>query len=178
MSLNRKQKEKLAKKLLKEGKSTREISQTSHLSFRDIGKISRNLEGETKSQSKSMRSKAHIMFSKGKSTIQVLTILDIGYDEVKQYYSEYLTLKGMNDFVTICSGYQMLLPFLTEIAKKMIKKELFELDVNFLIDSLSDFKIVIDMKNKTQHLVNLLTVQLEDLESLQRNDSNQAHDDV
>ena len=84
----------------------------------------------------------------------------------------------MNDFVSICSDYQFLSPFLAEIARKMIKKELFELDVNFLIDSLSDFKIVIDMKNKTQHLVNLLTVQLEDLESLQRNDSNQAHDDV
>jgi hypothetical protein len=69
----------------------------------------------------------------------------------------------MNDFVSICSDYQFLLPFLAEIAMKMIKKELFELDVNFLIDSLGDFKILKDRKDQTQHKVNLLTVQREDL---------------
>ncbi len=69
----------------------------------------------------------------------------------------------MNDFVSICSDYQFLLPFLAEIARKMIKKELFELDVNFLIDSLGDFKILKDRKDQTQHQVNLLTVQREDL---------------
>jgi hypothetical protein len=69
----------------------------------------------------------------------------------------------MNDFVSICSDYQFLLPFLAEIARKMIKKELFELDVNFLIDGLGDFKILKDRKDQTQHQVNLLTVQREDL---------------
>ncbi|MGD9671978.1 MAG: hypothetical protein AB7U98_00695 [Candidatus Nitrosocosmicus sp.] len=74
-----------------------------------------------------------------------------------------MSLKGMNDFVSICSDYQFLLPFLAEIARKMIKKELFELDVNFLIDGLGDFKILKDRKDQTQHQVNLLTVQREDL---------------
>lgn len=62
--LDKKQKEKLAKKLIKEGKTTREISQTIHLSFSEIGKISRKLDGETESQGKSTRSRAYLMFSK------------------------------------------------------------------------------------------------------------------
>lgn len=98
------------------------------------------------------------MFSKGKSTIQVSIKLDIGYDEVKQYYFEYLSLNGMDDFVMTCSDYRSLLPFLCETARKMIKKELFELDVDFLINSLGDFKTVNDKRDEIQHEVDILTV--------------------
>jgi hypothetical protein len=126
--INRKQKEKLATKLLKEGKSWKEIA---HLSLRDIGKIDRKLKGETESKSKSTRSRAYAMFSKGKEPIEVAIDFDISYNEVTEYYKEYLSLKHMDDFVRTCKDYPDLLLFLTEIAKKRIMKELFKIDIVF-----------------------------------------------
>jgi transcriptional regulator len=146
--LNRKQKEKYAKKLLEEGKSWKEIAKIAHLSLRDIGKIDRKLKGKTESKSKSTRSRAYAMFSKDKEPIQVAIDLDISYIEVTQYYKEYLSLKHMDDFVRTCKDYPDLLPFLTEIAKKMIMKELFKIDIDFLINGLGDVKIVFDYKDK------------------------------
>lgn len=160
---NKQQKEKLATKMLKEGKSTREVAQVSHLSFREIGKFNRKLEGKTESKNKSMRSKAYTMFSKGKSTIEVSIHLDISYEEVKQFHFEYLSLNGMDDFLRTCKDYSDLLPFLNEIAKKAIKKELDKFDVDFLINSLSDVKIVYDYKDRLQHEVNLLKIKRDDL---------------
>lgn len=163
MLLNKKEKEKLAIKMLNEGKPTREVSQVSHLSFMEIDKINRKLEGKTESKIKSMRSKAYTMFSKGKSTIEVSIHHDIGYEEVKQFHSEYLSLNGRDNFLRTCKDHSDLLPFLNEIAKKMIKNELDKFDVDFLINGLSEVKSVHDYKNKLQHEVNLLTIKRDDL---------------
>lgn len=78
----RPEKEKRIIELLKEGKTSRQIAETVHVSFGDIGTIRRRLTGaqEEKDQSasnhlntksKSVRTQAFQLFSKGKSRVEV-----------------------------------------------------------------------------------------------------------
>lgn len=92
----------------------------------------------------------HEMFSKGKSTIQVVTHLDITFDLVKRYYYEYLTLKNMYDFVNILVNYANFIPFFIHIAEKIKRGELFKEDVYVLIDYLCDIRKLAELKNKFQ----------------------------
>jgi hypothetical protein len=71
--LNRIEKERRVKVLLELGKSTREIADEVHMSFRDIGSIRRRLFGETEAQTKnkeeitlSTDTKVFKMFEQGK----------------------------------------------------------------------------------------------------------------
>ena len=50
MMLNKFEKEELVIKLLNEGKTLKRIAAEVHISFKDIGKVSRKLRGETKEE--------------------------------------------------------------------------------------------------------------------------------
>jgi len=87
--LNRQDKEQLVIKLHQEGKTIREISSVAHLSFSDIGKIIRKIDGhddhaETKDlKNKSKDTQALFLFSKGKKPIDVSIELDLPASEVQ-----------------------------------------------------------------------------------------------
>ena len=93
MVLTRNQKKELVIKLYEEGKTTREIAKELRISLRDIGIITRECNKEPEPDPpKSSRAKAIQLFSEGKDQVYVLKNLDLKYDEVKQYFSEYLSL--------------------------------------------------------------------------------------
>jgi hypothetical protein len=85
--LNRRDKEQLVIKLHQEGKTIREIASAAHLSFGDIGTITRRVDGhdkdgdiETKDlKDKSPETKALFLFSNGKKPIEVSIELDLKY---------------------------------------------------------------------------------------------------
>lgn len=91
------------------------------------------------------------MFSKGKNTVQVLKTLDLGYEEVKQYFEEYLSLKKMNYLIQIFDEYERFIPFLTRILEKMKQYKQFDTDVNALVDYLNEFKALDNKKIQLQH---------------------------
>jgi hypothetical protein len=94
--LNRIEKERRVKVHLELGKSTREIADEVHMSFRDIGSIRRRLFGETEAQTKnkeeitlSTDTKVFKMFEQGKTPIEVSIELDLKSDSVARLYREW-----------------------------------------------------------------------------------------
>ncbi|VFJ12611.1 hypothetical protein [Candidatus Nitrosocosmicus franklandus] len=143
--------------LYKEGKNMREIAKDVHMSFSVIGKIIRESNGQTQpipEKPKSNRAKAFQMFTEGKDTIEVLQILDLGYNEVREYYGEYLTLKNMTEFIDFYRKNQRYIPFLLKVIEKLKNKELFDTEADLLIDYLSQIHSFDSMKDQLQHEIN------------------------
>jgi len=82
-------KEKCIIKLYEQGKSSSEICQEEHISFRELGRIIRKYDGEKDSKVVSNQTKAYSMFLAGKPIISVAIHLRLGSEEEKQYYYEY-----------------------------------------------------------------------------------------
>ncbi len=165
MVLTRNQKQEMVIKLYEEGKTTREIAKAVRISPRDIGIILRQYNKEPEPEKpKSNRAKAFQMFTEGKDTIEVLQTLDLGYDEVRGYYGEYLTLKNMTEFINFYRKNQRFLPFLLEVIEKLNYKELFENEADILIDYLSQFNDFDNRKNQLQHDINCLMLRKKVLE--------------
>src|ERR1051326_2404188 len=97
MVLTREQKERHVLDLYNEGKSTREIAQIAHMSFRDIGFIIDKKEKEQESKEGQTRqgflsTQAYKLFSEGKTPVQVAIALNIREPEVARFYVEYRNL--------------------------------------------------------------------------------------
>lgn len=137
MVLTKKQKKELVIKLYEEGKTTREIAKIVKISLRDIGIILReyNKEPEPKPP-KSDHAQAFQLFANGKNLIQVSISLDLPFDHVRQYFIEYLELKGLFEFVNVLKNYPSFIRFFVQIAEKMKYEGLFKEDINVLVASL------------------------------------------
>jgi hypothetical protein len=87
-----------------------------HMSFRDIGAITNRLkskverekgyityipEQEIDTEPKSKQSQAFILFSEGKTPVEVVIALDLPADQVQAIYREYWELKGMHKLAQI-----------------------------------------------------------------------------
>jgi hypothetical protein len=96
MVITKKEKKKLVIDQYQECKTTRQIAKELRMSLRDIGIIlsENNHEPEPKPL-KSDHAKAFQLFSKGKDLIQVSIALDLLFDLLKQYFFEFLELKGV-----------------------------------------------------------------------------------
>lgn len=165
MVLTRNQKKELVIKLFEAGKTYREIAKTARISPRDICIILKEYNKELEPESaKSNRAKAFEMFMEEKDTIEVLKTLDLEYSEVRQYYGEFLTLKNLNDFINFYRENQKFLPFLLKVIEKMKHFELFEIDIDALINCLNHFKKFNDIKDQLQHEINCLILRKKVLE--------------
>src|SRR5215469_8829904 len=104
--MNREEKEQYVIQLYKENKSTREIAKLAHVSFRDIGLITKKakleadgergqLEEDDGIESKSKATQAIKLFSELKSPVEVAIALDLPANQVRAIYQEYWELEGM-----------------------------------------------------------------------------------
>jgi len=104
--MNRQDKEQYVIQLYKENKSTREIAELVHMSFRDIGAVIRkvkleadgergHLEEDDDIKSKSKTTQAIKLFSEGNSPVEVAIKLDLPTDQVLAIYREFWELEGM-----------------------------------------------------------------------------------
>lgn len=165
MVLTRKQKKELVIKMHEDGKTYRDITKAARISPRDIGIILREHYKEPDLEKpKSNRAKAFHMFTEGKDTIEVLQTLDLGYNEVRGYYGEYLTLKNMTEFIDFYRKNQRFLPFLLKVIEKLNHRELFENEADILVDYLSQFHNFDKIKNQLQHEINCLLLKKKVLE--------------
>src|SRR5215471_921440 len=102
--MNREEKEQYVIQLYKENKSTREIAKLTHMSFRDIGIVTKKVKLEAHGErgrleeddikSKSKTTQAFKLFSEFKSPVDVIIALDLPANQVRALYQEYLELEG------------------------------------------------------------------------------------
>src|SRR5215831_7175483 len=108
--LSKAEKEELVIQLYKENKSFREIATLMHMSFRDIGAITKKVELQAArergciaedTQPKSKESQAFKLFSEGRSHVEVAIQLDLAADRVRAIYREYWELTGRFELAQI-----------------------------------------------------------------------------
>ena len=98
--LNKKEKEELVVKLHQENKTIRQIAEIVHMSFSDIGKIIKRIDGRTNDidlSGKSKASQALYMFNNGKKPIDVAVELDHPESEVCDLQQEFWALHQLYD---------------------------------------------------------------------------------
>jgi hypothetical protein len=88
--LNKKEKEELVAKLYQDGKPIREMASAVHMSFGDIGKIIKSLDGkdDINLSDKSKTTQAMFLFKSGKKPIDVAMELDISASEIEDILQE------------------------------------------------------------------------------------------
>lgn len=95
--LNKKEKEELVIKLHKQGKTIRQLAHAAHLSFADIGKIIRKINGQNNNsdldlKDKSIETRSLYLLSIGKTPLEVAIELNMPAAEVHDMQEEFWTL--------------------------------------------------------------------------------------
>jgi hypothetical protein len=125
-NMTRAQKEQYVIELYKQDKTTREIAQLAHMSFRDIGAITNgyrqeiervkgHVEERNDHDIKSKSTQAIKLFSEGKDFVDVVIALDLPPDEVREMYRQFLELKNMHKLVEVYDEMENYLPSLLEL---------------------------------------------------------------
>ena len=105
--LNKKEKEQLVIQFYQDGKTIRDIASAVHMSFGDIGKIIKRLDGRANDDininmsNKSKATQALFLYEQGKKPIDVAIELDIPYTEVEELQQEYWALKELGDLALV-----------------------------------------------------------------------------
>jgi hypothetical protein len=113
--LNKQEKEKLVIRLHQEGKTIRQISHEAHVSFTDIGKIVRKLNGQNNNNSidlkdKSIETRAIYLFSIGKTPLDVAIELNLPASEVHSLQEEFWALNQHYDLALVYGEIKNFLP--------------------------------------------------------------------
>jgi hypothetical protein len=117
--LNRKEKEELVIQLYQQGKTMREIAAAVHMSFGDIGAITKriidqngiDIDAEIKDlKNKSKDTQALYLFSIGKTPLEVKIELDISTNEVHELQEEFWELNQLHELAFVYSEIRSYLP--------------------------------------------------------------------
>jgi hypothetical protein len=104
--VNKHEKEKLVIRLHKEGKTIRTIAHEAHVSFTDIGKIIRKINGQNNNDSidlkdKSIETRAIYLFSIGKTPLEVAIELNLPASEVHDLQEEFWALNQLHELAFV-----------------------------------------------------------------------------
>jgi hypothetical protein len=105
--LNKQEKEKLVIMLHKEGKTIRQIASEAHISFTDIGKIIRKINGDNdeilsdEMRGKSKSAQAMNLFLHGKRPIEVAIELDLSASEIEDMQQDFWVLNGIDELALV-----------------------------------------------------------------------------
>jgi hypothetical protein len=113
--LNKQDKEQLAIKLHQQGKTIREIAHAAHLSFADIGKIVRKINGQNNNsgldlKDKSIETRAIYLFSIGKMPLEIAIELNMPATEVHDMQEEFWALNQLHELAFVYSEIKNFLP--------------------------------------------------------------------
>jgi transposase len=147
--LTRQEREQFVIDLYNQGKTIRDIAKEVRISFRDIGAILKKASGEAEEkqdtkESLSQSNKAYLLFSKGKTPIQVAITLNLSEDETTKFYQEYWNLKQMHEL-------------------RMVYEEIGADIVHFL----DLYRLSKDAHMNPQQIINLLQIANNDLQSVE-----------
>jgi hypothetical protein len=143
---NKSEKEDLVIKLANEGRTTREIAEQVHISFRAIGKIIDRVTGddvtiedeekERRLKNRSLYAQAFKMFKDGLPLADVAIELDINADTILSYFGDYLRLSRMESLVSIYNelkGDDFVL--LVHLYRRIKKEGLSKQDITELLET-------------------------------------------
>ena len=106
--LNKQEKEKLVIRLYKEGKTIRQIASEARISFTDIGKIIRKINGDgnddissTEMRGKSKATQAMNLFLHGKRPVEVAIELDLSANEIEEMQQEFWVLTKLDELALV-----------------------------------------------------------------------------
>jgi hypothetical protein len=116
-NMTRDQKERYVLELYQQGKTIRQIAELTHMSFRDIGTITKKHKKEmeqgneppqqrTRDKPKSKVTQAIKLFSEGKNLVDVAIALDLPPDKVQDMHRQFLQLKNMDELVRVFDEMQ------------------------------------------------------------------------
>jgi hypothetical protein len=113
--LNKQEKEKLVITLHKEGKTIRQIAHEAHISFTDIGKIIRKMNGHCNNdridlKDKSIETRAIYLFSIGKTPLEVAIELNLPASEVHNLQEEFWALNQLHELAFVYGEIKNYLP--------------------------------------------------------------------
>jgi hypothetical protein len=113
--LNKQEKEKLVIRLHREGKTIQEIAHIGHLSFSDIGKIIRQINGQNNNdgidlRDKSIETRAIYLFSIGKTPLEVAIELNLPAAEVHNLQEEFWALNQLHELAFVYGEIKNSLP--------------------------------------------------------------------
>jgi hypothetical protein len=121
--LNKQEKEKLVIRLHKEGKTIRQIAQEAHLSFTDIGKIIRKINGlkdeRLDMKDKSVATRAIYLFSIGKTPLEVAIELNLPASEVHDLQEEFWALDQLHELAFVFSEIKNFLPSFLKLYRSL-----------------------------------------------------------
>ena len=157
--LNKFEKRELILRLLKEGKTYREICRIAHVSPRDIKPIAKEYERkkrletnkrkEKKNQTKkpSISSQAFILFKEGKQIDEVKVLLDIPFKLAIRYWRAYLQSIRMFDSFEFYQEHSYDIPTFLSIDNYMKRNNVFGKDILKVLKTSTD----IETLNKTYY---------------------------
>jgi transposase len=130
--LNQLEKQELIIKLRKEGKSYREIAHIARVSLRDIKPTLRKYERKLQTKKgednnskikklSKKRCRAYDLFRNRKNPVEVAIDLELDYEEVKKYWTEYLRLNNMTKLYNIYIENEFHLDYLFKIYYFMLR---------------------------------------------------------
>jgi hypothetical protein len=136
--LNKFEKERRVIELHKQGKTIRQIAPEVRMSFRDISKIIKAYDKKNRSQQNhkeerntsnkikklSISSQAYKLFNDGKTQVQVAIDLDIDFEKVRKYWTEFLRLRNMKKLYNIFIENEFHLDYIFRIYYFMLRNEI------------------------------------------------------
>ena len=159
--LNKFEKRDLILKLLKEGKTYREICHIAHVAPRDIKPISKEYERkkrletnkrkEKKNQTKkpSISSQAFILFKEGKQIDEVKVLLDIPYKLAIEYWEQYLKSIRMYECFEFYQNHSYDIPTFLSINTFLERNDIYGKDIVNVLRTAND------VINLNQTIINL-----------------------
>ena len=162
--LNKFEKRDLVIRLLNEGKTYREVCHLAHVCPRDIKPIAKEYErkkrledkkGEQKNRANqnikklSKSSQAYDLFRNGKTAVEVAIDLDLDFQKVRRYWTEYLLLQNMKDLYNIYIDNENHLDYLFHIYFFMLRNKIPKKDCETV---LLNADTVINLNNSISNL--------------------------
>jgi len=144
--LNKFEKHDLILKLLSEGKTYRDICHIAHVSSRDIKPIAKEYERKKRLETKkeennqqsttkkpSLSSQAFKLFSDGKTQVQVAIDLNLDFEKVRKYWTEFLRLRNMKKLYNIYTENEFHLDSLFRIDYFLLRNNIPIKDIEYVL---------------------------------------------
>ena len=115
--MNREEKRQLVCQLYKEGKTMREIAKDVHMSFSEIGSITKKLNQDLEPKRKeiSRESQALKLFNKEEDPVDVAISLDLPASKAESIYKQFLKLRGLSGMVNLYEEIKFDIPLLAKV---------------------------------------------------------------
>ncbi|MGB8935111.1 MAG: hypothetical protein WCC17_08400 [Candidatus Nitrosopolaris sp.] len=153
LGMSREEKAQYVIQLYKENKSIREIAKLMHMSFRDIGAITKRLKSEAERENgyatdeevdtepKSKQSQAFKLFSEGNDPVDAVIALDLPADQVRSIYQQFWELNNMYKLAEAYDQIKDYLPYFLRLHKILNDRGMEEQEIINVLELANDHQL-------------------------------------